>query len=303
MSTATRVLSWAADPRGAPPSGPLWDATRLARPAPATSQAAAELARRTAALLGAGAPPFGSASRIGLGVVFLAAAVGGRRQAGPAVMLAQAIPAQARWRAAVPWYDLVARHGLVSAALSALPETSTGGQPCDADEEPRQSLPEVLLAASPLTAVLHRPTLRALRGGTTRQAVNTALALLERPRGASVLAGALAGWVPFPDVLTWRAELLSRLRPEHPSLLLDVYLVARTRFAADWDERVRWAGRQLGSRGAPDPLAIATLRFWAPLAALEKDSIQLPALRPLMTGYDKALHLVRRFRLDQAGAA
>jgi hypothetical protein len=304
-ATALRVLSWAAEPSGAPPVGPLWDVTTLARPAAAIRDAAAELARRTAALLGAGVPPFGSESRIGLGAVFLAAAAGGRRQPGPAITLAQAIPPAMPRRAPAAWYDLVARHGLVSAILAALPAAGSEPAPTEPTEptDAEPSLPEALLEASPLTAVLYRPTLRALRSDTTGQAVRTAAALLDRPRGPLVLADGLAGWTPFPAVLTWRAGLLSRLRPEHPDLLLDVYLVARTRFAADWDQRVRWAGRQLRSRGAPDPLAIATLRFWAPLAALQKDSVRLSQLRPLMTGHDQALDLVWRFHLDQAGAA
>lgn len=309
-TTALRVLTWAAAPHGTPPIGPLWDAVGLARPAPATRDAAAELARRTAALLGAGSPPLGSGDRIGLGVIFLAAAVGGRQQPGPAITLAQAVP-PATARRGVGWYDLVARHGLVSAALAGLtgtgavtPAAGAGGaaRPSPAADEQR-SLPEVLLGASPLSSVLYRPPLHTLNTGTTRQAVRTAVALLDRPRGPQVLATGLAGWMPFPAVLTWRTELLNRLRLDHPGLLLDVYMVARIRFGAEWDKRVWWAGRQLRSRGAPDPLAIATLRFWAPLAALERDTSSLSALRPLMTGYDTAIRLVRQYHLDRAGAA
>lgn len=311
-ATAARVLAWAAEPAGPVPVGPLWDVSRLASPPADVRDAAGQLARRTAARLGTGAQ-----GQIGLGAVFLAAAAGGRQQAGPAAILAQAIPPAAARRNPGAWYDLVARHGLVSAAVAALDGTGTvsgttgetaaqatttaapGG---DGGESTPEPLPELLLGASPLTAVLYRPPLRALRSDTTGQAVATALALLARPRGQSVLAAGLAGWTPLPDVLTWRASLLTRLRHDHQDLLLDVYLTARTRFAADWDQWISWAARQLGRRGAPDPLALATLRFWVPLAAVER-SAPLSRLRPLLSGQDRALTLVRRFRLDQAGAA
>src|SRR5690349_1754615 len=106
--TAARVLAWAAEPTGPIPVGPLWDVSQLARPPGNVRDAACRLARRTAARLGAGAPPFGARGPIGLGTVFLAAAAGGRQQAGPAAILAQAIlPASAR-RNVEAWYDLVA---------------------------------------------------------------------------------------------------------------------------------------------------------------------------------------------------
>jgi hypothetical protein len=164
-----------------------------------------------------------------------------------------------------------------------------------ADEH--EPLMELLLEASPLTTVLYRPPLRALRSDTTGQAVTTAVALLSRPRGPSVLASGLAEWTPRPHILAWRTKLLTRLRHDHRDLLLDVYLTARTRFAVDWDRRIKWAARY-----APDPLAIATLQFWAPLAAIERE-VSLAALRPLLSGYEQALRNVRRFGLDQAGAA
>lgn len=297
VATATRVLAWAAEPTGPPPTGPLWDAPRLATPPASVTAMAAQLARRTAALLGAGSPPFGTKDPIGLGVVFLAAAVGGRHQSSPAAMLARTVPPFAGLRSDHRWYDLIARHGLVSAVSAVLDEHP-------AEDEPGQALRGALLDASPLTAVLYRPPLRLLLAGTTGHAVDTTLALLRQPRGREVLAAGLAAWSPLPPVLSWRAGLLAQLRHDHQDLLLDVYLMARMRFAAEWDERIAWAGRQAGRRDAADPLAIETLRFWAPLAALEHANAgPLSALRPLLTGQDKALALVRKFRLDQAGAA
>jgi hypothetical protein len=325
--TAGRVLSWAAEqsgltepaepmgpaePTGPLPAGPLWEPAGLASPPVAVRDAAAQLARRTAALLGAGTPPFGEHGTVGLGVVFLAAAAGGRRQAAAAALLAQAVPPPSPHRDPPgAWYDLIARHGLVTAVVRTLDGAGPGagqapgtpGTRTQGDDEP-EPVQELLLAASPLTAVLHRPPLRALRSGTTGQAVATAARLLTRPRGHAVVSAGLARWSPLPQVLSWRADLLARLRHEHADLLLDVYLTARIRFGAEWDEQLGRAVRRLSAPTVADPLAVATVRFWAPLAALERASAAPLALRrPLLSGQDRALAAVRRFRLDQAGAA
>lgn len=298
--TAARVLTWAAEPAGPVPIGPLWDVANLASPPDGVRDAAIQLARRTTARLGAGAPPFGARDRIGAGTLFLAAAAGGRQQLDPAALLARAVPPPAPRRDPGAWYDLVARHGLVSAAVTALGEAvpATGS----ADDSDQPPLPELLLQASPLTSVLHRPTLHALRSDTTGQAVATALALLARPRGHAVLVAGLAGWTPLTPVLAWRTSLLSRLRHDYRDLVLDVYVTARTRFAADWDQRLAWADRQLRLYDVPDPLAIVTVRYWAPLAVIERDA-PLSRLRPLLSGHERAVRLVRRFQLDQAGGA
>jgi len=322
VSTAERVLAWAAKPSGPVPAGPLWDVTALARPPDSVRDAAGQLARRTAARLGAGTPPFGAADRperlrIGPGAVFLAAAAGGRRQAAAAALLAEAVPPAAPGKNPGSWYDLVARHGVAGPVVTALAEAEADGSAPAANgsnnnnsgdsggtQAPQpEPLPELLLAASPLTAVLYRPPLRALRSDTTGQAVATVIALLARPRGQAVLAAGLASWTPHPYVLAWRASLLSRLRLSHRDLLLDVYLNARTRFAADWDQRISWAARRMSAlAGVPDPLAVDTLRFWTPLATLDRD-LTLAELRPLLSGQDPAIRLVRRHRLDRIGAA
>jgi hypothetical protein len=309
-ATAARILEWAAKPSGPPPTGPLWDVHQLARPPADVRDAAARLARKTAARLGAGSPPFGARAAIGPGTVFLAAAVGGRQQPAAAA-LARAVPPAAPDRNPGAWYDLVARHGLASAVIAtfdgsataaaggATPSADTGGP---AELEP---LLDCLLEASPLTAAIYRPPLRRLRTDSTGRTELAAAALLGRPRGREVLAVGLSGWLPLPDVLIWRASLLDRLRHAYPDLLLDAYLAARTRHAAEWDKRIKWAAREfLNPNHLPDPLAIATLRFWAPLAAFQRTSTTpLAKLRPLLSGYDAALTLVRTFRLDQAGAA
>ena len=297
---AARVLGWAAEPAGAVPVGPLLEVSQLTSPPALVQQAATRLAWRTAARLGAGVPPFGAGTReqIGPGAILLAAAVGGRRQATAAATLARAVPPAIARQDPGGWYDLVARHGLAGPVVTAL--NATEGIPgADGGAEPIQ---EVLLEASPLTAVLYRPPLRALRADTTGQAVAVAVDLLARPHGQAVLAAGLASWSPFQHVLAWRGSLLSRLRHSHQDLLLDVYLAARTRFAAEWDQRISWAARQLAGGDVLDPLALATLRFWAPLAAIERGT-PLSRLRPLLSGQERTLFLVRQFRLDQVGAA
>jgi hypothetical protein len=319
-ATALQVLAWAAEPVGQIPAGPLWDVAALGSPPGRVRDAAGQLARQTAARLGAGVPPFAEPlppgqpksgqPSIGLGAVFLAAAVGGRRQASAAALLAGAVPPPAPRRNPGAWYDLIARHGVAGVAVTALAEAGASAEittsppeagQATAPETPQEPLLELLLAASPLTAVLYRPPLRALRSDNTGQAVATAVALLSRQRGREVLALGLASWTPHPHVLGWRTSLLSRLRVHHPELVLDVFVTARTRFAADWDQKVSWAARQIAALGEVDPLAIDTLRFWSPLAAMERDGSSARQ-RPLMSGQDRAVNYVRRFRLDRAGA-
>jgi FtsH ternary system domain X1 len=319
-TTARRVLAWAVEPSGPLPDGPLWETSRLARPEAATVTLAGQLAQATAARLGTGAPPFGDENPIGAGVVLLAAAVGGRKQPDAARRMAEALPAARPVRsrpAAACWSDVVARHGLVAAALEAIPVPAPGGtrpgagggeaggdqreeDATCADHEP---LTETLLRMSPLTAVLHRPALRLLDADTTGNEVETAAALAGRPRGPAVLTAALACWSPQPAVLNWRVELLERLGRDHPDLILDTYTLARLRHGDDWDLRLRWAERTLGLPGPSDPLAIATARFWVPLARLRQRNPAMPDARPLLSGYRFALDLVRRLRLVTAGAA
>lgn len=302
-TTAQRVLAWAAEPTGQMPVGALWDVGQLASPSTATRTLAGELARTTAARLGAGAPPFAGHSAIGLGPVLLAAAVGGRRQPERARRLALTLPPSRPAEAC--WYDLVARHGLVAAVLANMPaaeRVQAPGRRAPGVEEP---LTEALLRASLLTTVLHRPVLSRLAAGTTRDEVKLAAALVQRPRGQAVLSAGLSGWNPDPAVLNWRAELLDRLSGDHPGLVFDTYTLARLRHGADWDARLLWARRTLSASGPPDSLAIATVRFWVPLARLRKRGLSLADARPLLaySDYQKALQLVGYYRLLTAGAA
>jgi hypothetical protein len=310
QATARRVLAWAAQPAGRLPEGPLWEAAGLARPDPATLVLAAELIRAAAARLGAGAPPFADRQPVGAGPVLLAAAIGGRRQPGPARRLVEMLPATRPARARPEqacWSDLVARHALVSAALvsAALAGSAPAGSvPASAGpggllDEP---LTETLLRASPLTAVLHRPNRQRLAAQTTGDEVEAAAALLERPRGLAVLTASLAAWSSDTAVLDWRVALLSRLGQDYPALVLDTYAAARLRHGADWDLRLRWARRALTTPGAPDPLAMATIRFWVPLARIRRAGVRLADARPLLTGHRPALELVHRFRFLTEGA-
>jgi hypothetical protein len=297
--TAQRVLAWAVRPAGLPPEGPLWEAGRLAEPEPATVALVAELARATAARLGAGTPPFADHSPIGAGPVLLAAAVGGRQQAGSARQLAEALPAArpARMRSAQAcWPDLIARHGLAACAVASRGAPGVYS-PVTGD------LVETLLRMSPLTATFYRPPLSRLSTGATGDEVEAAAALVGRPRGQAVLAAALANWVPEQAVLDWRVELLDRLAHDFAALVLDTYALARLRHGADWDLRVAWARKALLTPGPADPLAISTIRFWVPLARLSQRGVRLPDARPLMVGYRPALELVRHYRLLTAGAA
>jgi hypothetical protein len=304
QTTAQRVLAWAAEPIGQPPEGPLWELSGLANPDPRTLGLVAELVRVTAAKLGAGAPAFADPSPIGAGPVLLATAIGGRRQAAAAGRLAQAMPAL-RPSGARPgdarWPDLVARHGLAVALLRASPPS--GPAQASRDGPAAEPLTEILLRMSPLTAIVHRPAWRRIAADATGDEIEFAAMLATRPRGPAVLAAAMAGWSPDAAVLDWRIDLLDRLGHDSPALILDTCTVARLRHGAEWDDRLRWARRQLSRPGPPDPLAIATIRYWSPLARLRQRGVSLPDARPLLTGYREALRLVRQHRLLTAGAA
>lgn len=297
-ATARRVLAWAADTAGPVPEGALWKAAELAAPSADTRGLAAALARTTGAKLGAGTPPFGDPAPVGLGAALLAAAIGGRRQPERARQLALALPPSRPSRARPGesrWYDLIARHGVVSAVFTDPAPPADGGS-----DEP---LRETLLRMSPLTAVLRRPPLSRLKAGTTAEETEAAAALADRPLGAAVLTSALARWLPDADALEWRTELLHRLGTQGgPGLALDTYTTARLRHGPAWDERLRWARRVLSASGPADSLAIATIRFWAPLARLRIHGLSLADERPLLTGYRPALQLVSHYRLLTPGA-
>lgn len=317
-TTALRVLTWAAEPKGQPPQGPLWDIIALRDPAERVRTALAELARTTAARLGAGRPPLGEQDPgVGLGALLLAAALGGRGQQAPARRLAEAAeqrfptpntPKKARW------YDVLARHAVVAPAVVALPAPSGArnrqasapavgdAQLLDAPDEEPEPITDTLLRCSPLTAVLHRPCRSRIRAGATAAERGTAILLLRHPRGRELLITGLCRWSPDPAVLTWRAELLTLLDEHDPELILDVCTAARLRHGDHWNEQLRRAARDLMLEGPVDGSALATARFWAPLATKQRNGTDLARVRPLLAGHEQALRLVHTYGLTRAGA-
>jgi hypothetical protein len=214
------------------------------------------------------------------------------------------------------WYDAFARHAVVAPAVLELAaereahiplRTSTrpaaGAVTPVGEEHPEpEPLAEVLLGLSPLTAVLHRPPLRRLKGEATAAERGTAAALLAHPRGRELLISGLCRWTADPDTLLWRGELLTVLDAEDRELMLDVYAAARLRHGADWDARIHRAGRMLAARGPADRLALATVRLWVPLARKARYGVALGPARPLMKGYEPVLSLIRTYDLTRAGA-
>jgi hypothetical protein len=305
-ATARLVLSWAAtyratprwDPVSArpatdalpPPSGQLRRPAQLGEPRSDTVEALGDMVRRTTARLGAGVPPFGDIDAVGPGALLLAAAVGGRRQVEPATLLAEAVPPPRLTVAsgAAGWADATARHGVVDPFLR---HTTASGA--------REPLVETLLEVSPLTALLHRPPAARLADATTRTEEEAAMSLLSRPRGASVLAAALAGWATDDAVLNWRTALLAALsRPDrHPEVVVEVYLVARLRYGPAWDAALlRARNAFLSRRHVPDAVSIATVRYWLPLANLNRGTDLVRRCPLLLESSRSALALVRAHR-------
>ncbi|WP_326719933.1 hypothetical protein OHT59_10855 [Streptomyces sp. NBC_00243] len=317
-TTALRVLTWTTKPKGQPPQGPLWEVTRLRDPGERVRTMLAEIARTTAARLGAGHPPLGEQDRrVGLGALLLAAALGGRGQEVPARRLAEATEQRFPSRRApreARWYDVFARHGVVAPAVLALqspngerrakkPPLPAGDvQLVGAPWEETEPFAETLLRLSPLTAVLHRPPRGRLRAGATAAERETAALLLTHTRGRELLITGLCRWSPDPAVLTWRAELLTLLDEQDPELILDVCTAARLRHGGHWDEQLQRAARNLMLDGPADTSALAVARFWAPLATKRRNGTDLARARPLLKGYEHALQLVHTYGLTRAGA-
>ncbi|GAA1416737.1 hypothetical protein ACFQZ4_43650 [Catellatospora coxensis] len=278
-ATAHRILDWAIDPVGAPPTGPLLDVAALAEPSLHLLAALGMLAQASAARSHAGAPPLGDGGPVGLGTVLIAAAAGGRMQRGVAERILGAVPPMR----AVPsdWAEAVVRHGLCGTLLRA------AGWPGGADDQ--------LVAASPLTAVLHRPVTG--QGTAVLPAVS---ALLRRPRGDSVLVAALCEPSADAAVLIWRSAVLEHLRGEHLELLLDVYTTARLRHGELWDARIAWAAKNLRRAGLPDDTALATLRYWAPLARVHRDQRPQTLAGRIVAGTLRAADPIPRPRPDRS---
>jgi hypothetical protein len=302
--TARRVLTWAAAPSGPPPSGPLSRTTGLARLTEDTLAAARILVRTGAGRAGLPAPVLGDRGPAGAGLILLAAAIGGRSLTGPAAQVAAILPAP-RPHADGRWNDAAARHFVVSpfmdtiAPPAPLPAVSSAPSP-RWDVVP---LPEVFLALSPLTRVLHRPPLPELRAGTTDLDVRTAMGLITRPGGRALLTTTFAAWRKSAEVLGWRSDLMRLLVIGHQDVVIDIYVLARTTHGEEWDERIRVARRELSRPGLPMDLHLQTVRFWGPLALIRARNREFLREHPYLDGCQRALQLVDRYRLGARRAA
>lgn len=273
VTTARRVLSWAAEPTGLPPTGQLLGARALAAPGRAAVDDLRALAHAHTGRQAVGVPPLGDPSPIGLGALLFAAAIGGRDQPREAGKLAEALPAaRLDHSTEAGWADALARHAVVGpfvahpAAGRPPPVAPAGAEPATSPAEP---LREVLLRESPLSGVLHRPSAERLAAdGAPAVEIATMSALAGRPRGGQLLAAALAGFSTDHQVLEWRARLLRLLATtgHRPDVAAEAYWLARARHGAAWDaalHRTREAFTSITS--APDELAFAVGRYWLPL--------------------------------------
>jgi hypothetical protein len=299
--TARRVIEWAASPAGSPPHGSL-NAVRALPGDAATQRALRNLARATAARLGAGQPALGDESAIGTGALFLAAAIGGRSQPELSARLAALVAPPVLDRVvSAGWADAIARHAVLAPALAGAVRTGPASGPVLAGPAAGSALAkplrESLLRASPLSAVLFRPA-----EGQHDQAFDVALGMLARRHGTAVLATVLSGWHAEAEVLTWRAKLLYDMAAAHPAEVIEVYAAARLCHGADWDRRIAAAaGALTAAAGAePDLLPVATIQYWAPL--LVRQVSQRLRRRHLLGGYETALELVRDYGLETVGA-
>lgn len=286
LETAYRVLAWAAAPDSPPPTGPVDSVRELAAPDPRTTELLAELTRCAAARLGAGARPFGDGGPVGPGAVLLAVAVGARLQPAVAEQVILAVPDRSGLA------DAVARHGV---ARPFLPMNPAG----HAEALPERLL-DAVLRVSPLTALEYRPARDRLMSGATVVETETALALIAQRRGRSYLATVLCRPVRDAAVLTWRTQLLARLRHSHPEAVVEVYLAARLRYAREWDALLTQAVTDMSGVGLPEETPLATVRFWAPLAALDRSDQRRLRARPFLDGYRRVFRLLDRYRLTEA---
>jgi hypothetical protein len=278
VDTALRVLSWASAERPAPaPTGDLTSAEELASPPEDVAMAAGRLAVCTAARHRLTWPPLGDERVVpGCGVVFAAAAVGGRQQPELADAVLQAAPV------ATAGPDLVAYHGVVAAALRPSPVAG--------DLAPL--LAGRLRERSPLTGVLDSPT----AAGEVR-CERLLDRLIAHPEGRQLVVLAFAEPPASQAQLAWRAAALDRLRDDDPGLVLDVYETAAVHFGREHRERARRAVRELRQGDQIDE-ALGLAAWWAPLAALARSWPERLRRRRHLTRDDYrdglALHAIAR---------
>ena len=248
-----RVLRWAAAPAGPPPVGEPFGLSALLSPRSAVRQVLSALAAVTAARFGLADSALTGGAGPGSAAAWLAAALGLRSQPGLAMDVLSHVPPAC---ASLPdgGWELIARHGVVAAALPYLP----GG------------LAEAMIAASPLTALLLAPA----RGGDDRVLAfcqNLIAAIPGCPPVVAAFADPYAGTAK----LTWRASALGRLaisgEDRDRSFTLDVYETAVVWHGRDWLTRTLESAEILGAGDSlPEQIgeAMAVGRWWQPLGSL-----------------------------------
>lgn len=287
-STALRVIEWALEPSGPPPSGDLRDAEALARPSAELASRLGQLAAVTSARLQLGAPPLGDGTPLAADAAVFAAALGAVAEPPlTAALLSVLSPARdpAEW---------VVRHGLAAPSVPYLP--SVAADPC--------------LLASPLTALLEHPA-----PGGDGAALEIVDRLLAAPAGRRALQLRLAPPTPSPAVRRWRTSLLDRLRLggetgagyRRRDFVLDVYEAAMIHHEQEHLDQLRTARAViLDPLAAADDArlqdALAVAEWWGPLDAVERADINaLRARRYLGYEYRQGLSLFRLARRLRGG--
>ncbi|MFE4972066.1 hypothetical protein ACFRAR_08100 [Kitasatospora sp. NPDC056651] len=258
----------------AEPSGPSLAAVSWRPPTEEDpAAAAARLAAVTAARLGLRHPPLGEPRPPGAEVLLLAAALTRPDPVARAARLVNEV------RATAGGAELLARHGLVSWALS-----PASGLRLDPE------LADLLVARSPLTEVLTHP--RPHRADECGALLDR---LLLRPDTRRLVVRTLAE--PEPDsaaTVGWRADVLEghRRTTEGRHLVLDVYETALLRHGPRTLRLVRDADGLL--RAGDDPWARALCAWWGPLAWIHRNRVVELRARPLLVDHRPGIGLFRR---------
>lgn len=283
-----------------PPTGSLRSVELLAADQEAI-EALRAATRHEAARLGAGAPILGDDRKIGLGGLVLGLAVGARKRLDLAPRLAHLVPPPSLGPGLDPgWADAVARHAVVGPSLQCLYldrflQPAPGSVAESQELDP--ALVEALLSASPLTSALLGPA-----DAGTERAFATAIGLLSRPRGGSVVVNVLSEPSSSARVLSWRARLLARLVSADPGVVRDVYVAALIRSGDPWRTALDSAGKDLvqSHRRRPQELSIRVMQYWEPL-------LQRPVQQKLAQSRDSAglagiTAMIRRFQIREVRA-
>lgn len=245
--TAIRVLTWATDRDGPPPSGDLRELGALVTPDAAARQALARAAAHMAARLSLVSPPLGDPEPLGASALWLAAAIGAHRHPAAIDLIKCCEPSPSAW-------DLIARHAVILPALEHLPPLFA----------------EALVTTSPLTGLLILPP-----GGQEDQLALLCERLLDHFDGRRLLVHLFCQAESPAPMLSWRGRLLAALRlaARYQPFVLDVYEAAVALHAQAWLARIAEAQRILSGPPAPPArlqLALSIGRWWQPLRAMHR---------------------------------